>query len=96
MSLGVNTWNTVNDILFPVACPAPKYYYACFHLQAGGWNTWMNETLEETKHFQSSVEGVGGATDDMEWHGGGAANKQFQQLNEQRWTWNTQQQTLND
>ena len=42
----------------------------------------MNETLEETKHFQSSVEGVGGATDDMEWHGGGAANKQFQQLND--------------
>ena len=48
----------------------------------------MNETLEETKHFQSSVEGVGGATDDMEWHGGGAANKQFQQLNEQRATMN--------
>ena len=49
------------------------------------WNSWMNEALDWTKHFECSAQGVGGATDDMEWW---TANKQFTHLN-------THQQTNN-
>ena len=65
-------------------------WHPSFHLQPGR-SEMLNEALEWRKHFESSAQGVGGATDDMKWW---TPNKQFTHLNTHQQTLNTHQQNL--